>query len=67
MPSFKDKHRIEDVSCLRETASAILCRIDGEEVWIPQSQVDDDSEVFAEGDEGALVISQWIAEQKSLV
>lgn len=35
--------------------------------WIPQSQVTDDSEVWKPGDQGKLVITEWIAEQKGLV
>lgn len=55
-------HRIENVVCLRETSKAILVRFEGgQEEWIPQSQVDDDSEVFALGHEGALVVSDWFA------
>ena len=41
--------------------------IDGKEVWIPQSQVDDASEVYSVGDEGTLVITEWIAMQKELI
>ncbi len=52
---------------MRETASAILVSIDGEEHWFPQSQVDDDSDVFGKGHTGTLIVSQWIAEEKSLV
>lgn len=66
MPRFPQQHIIEDVTVIKETEKALLCLIDGEEIWIPQSQVDDDSEVWAGGDEGKLVISKWIAEQKEL-
>ena len=65
--SPKDTVEIEDVLVLRETEKAILCEIAGAEVWIPLSQVDDDSEVWQEGDEGTLTITRWIAEQKELV
>jgi len=58
--------RIDDVTCKRSTAKAILVEIDGDEYWIPQSQIDDDSEVWQEGDEGVLVITEWIAEQKGI-
>lgn len=58
--------RIEDVLCEAETGKAICCIIDGESVWLPKSQVDDDSEVYKKGTEGVLVISEWIAEQKGL-
>lgn len=54
------------VRCIRETAHAILCVIDGRDVWIPQSQVHDNSEVFEQGHEGKLVITAWCAEQKGL-
>ena len=57
----------DDVRCLCETPKAILVEIDGEEVWIPQSQITDDSEVWKEGDEGTLVITEWIAKQKRLL
>lgn len=65
MPEFDDKVEIE-AKCKKATKKAILCRINKEDVWIPLSQVDDESEVWREGDEGKLVISQWIAEQKGL-
>jgi hypothetical protein len=58
--------RIDDVSCVRETDAALLCIVDGEEHWIPKSQVHDDSAVFEAGHEGTLVVTQWIAEQKEL-
>lgn len=57
---------IDDVVCKAETASAILVVVDGDEIWIPQSQVDDDSEVYSKGDEGALVITDFIADKKGL-
>lgn len=58
-----------DVKCLRETDAALLCVIDGEEHWIPKSQVDDDSEVFDsdENSEGTLIVTEWIAIEKGLV
>jgi hypothetical protein len=66
MPEFKERICIDDVTILRTTDMALLCEIDGSEYWIPQSQIDDDSEVWEEGDEGMLVISKWIADQKGL-
>ena len=51
----------------RETDKAILCEIDGESYWIPQSHVHENSEVWREGDEGKLVITEWIAIEKKLV
>ena len=67
MASFKEKVEFEDVKAIRETVLALYCLIDGRGVWIPQSQIDDNSEIWEAGDEGTLIISQWIAEQKGLV
>lgn len=63
------KVEFDDCKVIRESASgaAILCLIDGEEHWIPQSQVHDDSEIWKPGDEGKLVITEWIALEKGLV
>jgi len=60
----ESKFEIEDVECLHDTGKALCCLIDGEEVWVPQSQVDEDSEVYEKGGEGSLVVSGWFADQK---
>lgn len=56
-------------SCVRETDKALLVHAEGEELWIPKSQIHDDSEVFDGGDnsEGLLVIPEWLAEDKGLL
>lgn len=58
---------IEDVTATASSSKAILCDIDGEEIWIPKRQIHDDSEVYAKGHTGKLVITRWIAEEKGLV
>lgn len=60
---------LNDAVCTKETDAALLCVIEGEEHWIPKSQVSDDSEVFDDQDnaEGTLVVSEWIAKQRGLV
>ena len=59
--------RIENCRVLRDSGKAILVSIDGElEKWIPQSVVDDDSEIWKEGDEGDLVVKSWFAEKEDL-
>ena len=66
---------IDDVEVETETQpgytshGALKCCIPAEEkpMWIPKSQVDDRSEVYKAGDKGALMISEWIAEQKGLI
>ena len=32
--------------------------------WFPNSQVHDDSEVYKEGQEGQLIITDWLAEKR---
>ena len=56
--------RIEDVRCIKETDKAILVDVEGEEVWIPKSQVHDDSEVWKADQEGELVVSSWFARKR---
>jgi hypothetical protein len=58
---------IEGVTCVSETEKALLCEIEGENYWIPKSQIRDDSEVFEQGTEGKLVIPRWLAEEKNLL
>ena len=59
--------RIEDREVIRDTGKAILVRIgDEHEKWIPSSVVDDDSEIWAEGDKGDLVVKAWFAEREGL-
>lgn len=55
--------------CIKEGDQALLVDIDGEEYWIPKSQIHDDSEVFDDkkNDRGTLVITEWIAEKKGLI
>lgn len=67
MADFTNKARFEGCRCIAETASALLVVVDGQQHWIPQSQVDDESEVYADKHEGELVVSEWIAVQKGLV
>lgn len=68
MPHFEEVRRIDDVRCKQMTPKALLVVIEDEEYWIPQSQIDDDSEVYDDNEhrEGTLVISEWIAEKKGL-
>ena len=56
-----DCERIEKI-----TDKAMLAVIDGEEVWLPLSQIAD-SDDYEEGDEDlTLSVTEWIAEQKGL-
>ena len=63
---MRDKYiEIPKVVVEKETDKALLVLTEnGEKVWIPKSQVSDDSAVYAEGHEGTLLVSKWIVEQK---
>ena len=53
-----------DCRGLRATDMAVLVDIPGVgQMWIPQSVIDDDSEVYGEGHAGRLVVSGWWAER----
>ena len=54
------------VTCSVETKKALLVTINGEEHWMPKSQIHEDSEVSGKDDEGKLTVTVWIAEQKRL-
>jgi len=51
------------------TEKALRIEIEGEEHWIPQSVIHQDSEVFDDEDnsEGMLVLMDWFAERENLV
>jgi len=62
---------IRDCKLIKHFKQAMLVDVEGEEMWIPYSQIDDDSELYKgkdcpEGTEGTLVISDWLAEQRGL-
>lgn len=60
---------IENVHIKAETEKAILIESEefDEDTWIPQSQIDDDSEIWKKGQTGNLIISDWIAEKLGLL
>jgi len=71
MPEFEETCDFH-VEVKRTTDKAVLVAIDGdgEEYWIPVSQLCDSSEVTGEsepGFEGIITISEWIAIEKGLV
>lgn len=52
---------------VKETDRALLVRFDdGVERWVPKSCIHDDSEVYAEDDEGRLAVKRWWAEREGL-
>jgi hypothetical protein len=62
-----DVFDIPESTILRETDKAILVRsseFGDDEVWVPKSVIHEDSSVFAEGDEGTLLVKRWFAEKQ---
>ena len=63
--------RFEDCKCLHDSGKALLVTVPDldEDVWIPQSQIHDDSEVFdaEENSVGTLVVKRWFAEKEGWV
>jgi hypothetical protein len=55
-----------DVTVLGETQLALKCEVEGEVMWIPKSQIADESEVYKLDTEGELVITEWFAEKEGL-
>ena len=55
---------------IRSTAMAILVVLEDrkdQELWIPKSQIHDDSEVYdAENPSGELVVTSWFANKQGL-
>lgn len=66
MPDFKDKCEFRDVIAIRKTPKALICLIDTADFVVPDSQIDDDSEVYQEGDEGTLIVSAWWARKEGI-
>ena len=56
---------VEEATLIRSTDRAGLFDVDGDEVWIPWSQIREDS-VDQDGESGALFLRRWIAQDKDL-
>lgn len=52
---------------LQDSGKAILCEIEGKAVWLPKSQLHDESDELAVGEEGTIYIPAWLAKDKELV
>ena len=51
---------------VRQTDKAGLFLIAGQEVWLPWSQIGEDSEVKDDDDAGMIYIPRWLAEKHEL-
>jgi hypothetical protein len=69
---MKKTYTIEGAVCTYETDMALCIEADelDEPLWVPKSQIDDDSEVYGDQpgqDEGDLIISEWFARNSGLL
>ena len=63
-----DVVRFADCTAVHATAKALLVDVpDLGELWVPQSVIDDESEVFEAGHEGELILKEWWANKEGLV
>ena len=60
---------VEDLTFVRSTDAAILVEDpDGDEVWLPKSQIEWPEEALAErGDTITVTMPEWLAEKKGLI
>jgi len=58
--------QFENVTVKIETDKALLCEWDADEHWVPKSQIHEDSEVYADGTNGTLIVSDWWADKAGL-
>jgi hypothetical protein len=63
----KEPYEVEDVRVRTETRTALLVAVGPRLIWVPKSQILEESEVWGEGDEGTLVIPEWLAIERGIV
>ena len=51
----------------KETEKALQVVINNQTLWVPKSQIAEDSEVSSEGQSGVIKLSEWIAGEKGLL
>ncbi len=61
-----DTFTTDEVIVKKTTPKALLVEIDGEEYWLPKSQLGKATDVENEGDIGTIEIPKWLAEEKGL-
>ena len=57
---------LEDCRVLRETDAAFLVDYDGDELWLPRSQVADADDLTVSNEPRTIGITEWIAKQKGI-
>jgi hypothetical protein len=59
-------HALPKGKIVRATEKAVLYEYDGKSLWVPQSVVHDDSDIWKQDDEGVLKVKAWWAEKNDL-
>jgi hypothetical protein len=54
-----------DVRVVRSTAPALLCSIEGRQVWLPRNHIS--GKLWCRGDRGTLFIRRWVALDRHLL
>ena len=55
----------QDVTVIRSTAPALLCRIGDKSVWLPRGHIS--GKLWRTGDRGKLFIRRWVARDRQLI
>ena len=55
---------VGDAVAVGETDKALKVDLEGEIIWVPKSQIHDDSEVYEPGTDGTLIVTRWFADQR---
>ena len=66
MPDFREKCEFPDTVAVKKTAKALICLISDEKFIVPDSQIDDSSEIWEEEQEGTLIVSSWWARKAGI-
>jgi hypothetical protein len=70
LPLDRHTYTVKGAKCVKATDKALLIvssEIGDEPTWVPISQVESESAVRGEGDEGELTVSLWLAEEKGWI
>lgn len=65
----RDGYEIHGAVAIYETDDAILVEADEfvKSEWIPKSQITDESEVYENGTDGTLIVTEWFAEKRGWI
>ena len=65
-----ESYSIEGCTIKHETEKAVLVESENlpdDEMWVPKSQIHDDSEIWKLNDTGDLLVNMWFAEKEGLI